>query len=439
MRFLVLTMILLALACSNDAASDAGLDAGRTERDASTIDAPGSDAPAGDASTRDAPPLDVPDIPVALPGFIEGVEPETQSNHPPMIDGNGYLYRVTETESSDGNNPRMMRSIDNGATWAEVDAGNRPSARDLEGCWQLQLGTAIYLTVAANNNVWFTRFNTSDAPDRPDQWVIDEEVVDELGNSGGVVQFSSVSPTSDGRFWMFYSGTVRSRRQEIQYRRRGADGTWSGAEILGDAAGSWTGPRGIAGAGDVTHVLYTDYENAELYWRTLSDEGVLSSPTRVDVAGLSSERIPHTNAVLYSAGGSEVITVAWADDSGELWSAQIVGSEVQAPERITADAVLENPSVALSDGTVAHLALDGTTVHVLWTDLASGDVLHASRPHGGSWSAPEIAWDSGDNVAWWVYANVYVRAGRRRLGFTYDVGEHADDVGFIEYDELNLD
>jgi hypothetical protein len=333
----------------------------------------------------------------------------------------------------------MMRSTDDGATWAEVDAGNRPSARDLEGCWQLQVGTSIVLSVAANNNVWFNVFNTSDAADRPDQWVTDEQVVDELSNSGGVVQFSSVAPTSDGRYWLFHSGTVRSGRQEIQYRRRAVDGTWSPEQILGDPAGSWTGPRGILGRGDVTHVFYTDYADAELYWRTLANDGTLSGATRIDTAGLSSERIPHTNTVLYETGGSEIMTVAWADAAAALWSAQIVDGAVQTPEQITADPVLEDPSVARNDGTVAHLAVDGTTVHVMWTDDGSGDVRHASRPHGGSWSTPTTAWSSGSNIAWWVYSNVYDRRGRTRLGFTYDIGEHPDDEGNIEYDEIDLE
>ena len=396
-----------------------------------------TDVPGADTSVDTA--TDVPDIAVDLPGAIAGVEPESQANHPPMIDGNGYLYRVTESEQADGNNPRMMRSVDDGATWEEVDAANRPEANDLEGCWQLQVGTSIVLTVAANNDVWFEVFNTSDAADRPDQWVLDEHVVDELSNSGGVVQFSSVAHTSDDRYWLFHSGTVRSGRQEIQYRRRAADGTWSDASILGDPSGSWTGPRGVVGAGDVTHVFYTDYENAELYWRTLDLDGTLSAATRIDVDGLSSERIPHTNTVIYSVGGSEIMTVGWADADGALWSARIVDGAVGAPEQITAEPVLEDPSVARNDGTVAHFAVDGSTVHVLWTDDASGDVLHASRPHDGAWSAPEVAWDSGDDIAWWVYANVYERRGRTRLGFTYDIGEHADDVGNIEYDEINLD
>ncbi len=97
-----------------------------------------------------------------------------------------------------------------------------------------------------------------------------------------------------------------------------------------------------------------------------------------------------------------------------------------------------SPSVARNDGTVAHLSVEGTTIHALWTDLATGDILHSKRAHGGAWSTPVTVWASGNNIAWWVYGNVYERSGRTRLGFTYDVGVHADDVGDIKYNEITL-
>ena len=201
-----------------------------------------------------------------LPGSIEGVEPESHSHHPPMLDTNGNLYRLTESPADEGNNPKMMRSVDGGETWAEVDADNRPVADDLEGCWQLQVGSSIYISVAASDEVWFAVFNTSDAPDSPDQWVVDDEVVADLGNSGGVVQFSSMATTSDGQTWLFHSGTVIDGRQQIEYRRRTAAGDWGPGQDFEDSAGSWTGPRLLAGASDVTHVFYKDHVADELLW-----------------------------------------------------------------------------------------------------------------------------------------------------------------------------
>ena len=52
---------------------------------------------------------------------------------------------------------------------------------------------------------------------------------------------------------------------------------------------------------------------------------------------------------------------------------------------------------------------------------------------------PAKIWNSGDKVALFLYGNVLISGGRKRLGFTYDVGPHEDDVGFIEYNETPID
>ncbi|MEM9187539.1 MAG: hypothetical protein AAGF12_00085 [Myxococcota bacterium] len=439
MRRFALLVSLAFFGCGDDdPSSPADSSADRADGRGSLDSTITPDGPLEDSSSSDATRDVGPDIMVNLPGSIDGVEPESLSNHPPVIDGNGNLYRVTESVQDDGNNPRMMRSTNGGETGSEADEDNRPSARDLEGCWQLQVGTRIYYSVAASDRVWFAAFNTSDAPDRPDEWVIDERVVEDLGNSGGVVQFSSLAHTSDGQIWLFYSGTVRSGRQSIEYRRRSASGSWSEPSPIGDASGSWTGPRGVVGANDTTYVFYTDYENAELYVRTLDASGNLSNATRLDVDGLSDERIPHTNAIYYDAAGVETLVVGFTDTDGALWSVTLSDGAAAAPVLVTSGPVLEDPSVAQNDGTVAHFAVDGTTAHVVWVDDDSGDIFRSSRPNGGQWADATRVWDSGSNIAWWVYANVYERGNRRRLGYTYDVGEHPDDEGNIEYNEVTL-
>lgn len=288
-------------------------------------------------------------------------------------------------------------------------------------------------------DVWFQIFHTSAAAERPDEWVFEEQVGPDLANEGGVAQFSSLARTSDGQIWLFHSDTMIDGRQQIGFRRRSVTGDWSDKRAIGETSGSWTGPRPILGAADVTHVFYTDHAGDRLFWRTLHPSGELSSATRIDSSGTSDERLPHTNAVSYEQAGSEVIVVAFADDTGILRAITIRDGEVGPAAAVSPQPVLENPHIASNDGTVAHLSIDGTTVHALWVDRASGDVLHSARPNGGAWSSPPtVAWDSGGDGAWWVYGNVYERGNRRRLGFTYDIDAHPDDEGHIEYDEITL-
>jgi len=356
-----------------------------------------------------------------------------------MIDSRGALYRVTESSRTDGNNPRMMKSVDGGATWSEVDRSHRPAASDLEGCWQLQNGYSIYLSVVNSKTAWFTEFHTSDAPDRPDQWVLSQKVGPTMINGGGVSQFSSLSRTSDGQLWLFHSDEMISGRQQIAFARRTSSGIWGAKVRLGETSGSWTGPRAVTAASDVTHVIYKDHLLHHLLWRKLIAQGELSAAVQLDTAGTSTARLPHTNAVSYAAKSEEVVVVAFADAKYALHAVTITNGIVDTPTIITTMPVLSDPDIAKNDGTVAHLSVDGTTVHALWVDKASGDVYHNFRHHGGAWSAPTVIWNSGKNIVWWVYGNVYTRAGQRRLGFTYDIGEHVDDVGNIQYDELLLD
>jgi hypothetical protein len=374
-----------------------------------------------------------------LPGAIEGVEPEAHSHHPPMCDGNGNLYRITEAPESEGNRPKMMKSSDGGGTWAEVDADNRPAANDLEGGWQLQEGTAIYASFTHDATVWFEVFHTSDAADRPDQWVT-EEVIDSGLSEHDVEQFSSLARTADGQFWAFYSDTLAEGRQQIGFRRRTGAGTWASKTSVDVTTGSWTSPVGVVDGDDVTHLFYKDHLADQLMWRTLGPGGQLSDATRIDTSGTSAQATPQTNPVAFEdSEGRQVVVIAFATAGGVLTSVTITGGAVGAEQPISAAAVMLSPGITDNGGAVAHLALDGTTVHAMWADAATGDIVHGLRAADGSWTGEATAWDSGDDEAHWLYAAVYQRGGVRRLGFTYDVGPHADDSGQIRYDEIQLD
>ena len=88
-------------------------------------------------------------------GSIDGVEPESISHLPVIEDSNGNLYRLTESPKDDGNNPRMMKSSDGGASWREVDSGNRPDVSDLEGVYQVSSGSKIYYSINTGTRTWF--------------------------------------------------------------------------------------------------------------------------------------------------------------------------------------------------------------------------------------------------------------------------------------------
>ena len=434
-------------------------------RDASNSCRP-SDAsiPAGDARTadREGGPVGAPlDAAVARPkdgstpivdantdagphcvagrelGSVDGVEPESVAHHPPVQDGNGNLYRFVESIKADGNQPRMMKSSDGGATWREVDEAGRPSASDLEGTYQLESSGALYVSVSTGDSVWWNQFNTSDANEKPDQWVASELVDDGL-NATNMKQFSSLARTSDGRFWIFYSDSLVDERQQVAFRRRDTDGTYGESFELDLQTGSWSGPRAVVGSDDTTHILYKDDLNHHLLWRTLTPDGELSDAVRVDSGGTSSVVVPHTHPLLWEKDGQDVITVAFTGADHRLKVVTLTGGEVGEEVPLSSATLLEDADVVTNEGAVAHLASDGQRVHAVWTELETGNVQHRIRAADGKWGEEETLWASSGETALYVYCSVLSDQRCPRLGCTYDVGPHSDDRGDIRYFEYQL-
>ena len=105
----------------------------------------------------------------AAPYEIPGVEIESHDHVPPMIDARGNLYRVTESNKPNGNEPQVMKSSDGGVTWVEQDPLHRPPIGDTEGGWALQDGPTIWFAWQSSD-IRLMRFNTSDHPTAPDTY-----------------------------------------------------------------------------------------------------------------------------------------------------------------------------------------------------------------------------------------------------------------------------
>ncbi len=410
--------------------------AGTGRRTAESFDGKSSAAPQLIIQFEDdgaSPPPGSCDV-LTEPGSIAGVEPESLAQLSPVRDANGTLYRLTESEKSDGNNPRMMKSSDGGSTWAEVDAANRPEARDLEGLYQVQHGSALYYSMNLGTRTVWVSFNTSDAASSPDRWVAEETVASGYDKSSA--QYSSLVRLDSGEFWIFYSFTEDGRSQ-IGFRKRTGPDQYGSEQRLASAGGDWSGPRAVA-AGDRTYVVYKDDAGDALYLRTLSATGTLSSPRRVDQNGTNSVPVPHLNPVVYQRDGQEVVEVAFAGADERLRSVSLVDDELTEEQLISSSPVLSDADVVENEGAVGNLSRGGDATYIVWTDEGSGDILWRRNASSGGLGPIETFWQSSNEVALYVYCSVFEDDGCRKLGCTYDVGPHDDDVGQIEYRELAL-
>lgn len=369
-----------------------------------------------------------------LPGALNGVMPEGHGHIGPYVDSNGNMYTVIEDFLDNGNEPMAMKSTNGGATWSEIDAANRTSTGDLEGSWAIQVGTRIYFAwQKSSGGIYMAAFNTSDATSNPDKWAVVRETI-HAPSSKPNDQWVSISPLSNGDIWAFYSTEkTSSQSHRVGFKKRSASGAYSSQMIL-DSGRTVSQVVAVQGANDVTHVFYKDHVNRQVYYRSLSASGALSSPVRVDSTGAHKIHSPMTNAVVHQMNGVEHVTVAWADASGYLKSSTIVGGVPGAQQNVSGVPVTINPGSTTNLGAIAHLSADGADVHALYADAATQDIWHDKRASGNWGTDAEIQ----DNLQtqWLTGLHTFTnRGGQRVLGYIYDTGPHGDDGGIIRYNE----
>ncbi len=381
-----------------------------------------------------------PDTGVDLPALIDGVEPESHSYAPVLQDTNGNLYRITESTLAERNQPRAMKSTDQGQTWTEQDNLNRPgradsafpgSIADLESAWVLQ-GTGTITFVWQRNFGAWSQFRTSDHATNPDTWVSGtrENVynVDADTNAYGSV----TKPADQAYQWLFFNNAPGSGSI---FRSRTSSGTYGSITTV-DSTG-----RNVAamlGPGNVSHLIYKG--TGTIQYRTLSSTGTLSGATRVDTNGTHSVAIPHAAPMVYTVGGNTYVGVLFGNGSAALKFVLITNGTPGSEETVTASAVTTNPDITVNEGVVCTLSVepDGT-LHAIWSDSATGNLMHSERPHGGAWTTPDTLYvAAGTDIVMWTYSNMVVHNGTRFLAYTYDVGPHADDDSNIWYNRINL-
>jgi len=317
-----------------------------------------------------------------LPGSLNLLEPEAVSFHGPFIDGNGNLYRVGETTLAEDNNARVAKSTDGGKTWTYPDDANRPLQSDFEAGNTVQTAGFLHVFFFTGAQYEYHRFNTSDNGTTPDTWTVKRQSI--VLPAEATPQYAWGTVLSNGDAVAFYQ--VLSTTSKLKYKRRVA-GTW-GSEAAVDDTITIQQHVAVVGTSDVTHLIYKDDTNNQLKYRTLSSGGTLSGATRVDTSGVPDTRHAPMACppVRYTDGGNEVIAVAFLVGTG-LRVVRITGGTPGSEETITGATPAQNPGTSTNEGVVASLAVDGTTLHLVWSDSSTLDVFHSQSVAGGAWSA----------------------------------------------------
>ena len=379
-----------------------------------------------------------------LPGTIGGIHAESNNFVGPFIDGNGNLYTVTEF-SVDAPAPVARKSSDDGSTWAEADAANRPSGStwaDLESLWIVQDGTKLKMlrqrSGGSANNVAYMEFNTSDAASNPDTWGLKEQVAGTV--TAPQDQAVALAVRSNGDMYAFYN--VSGPEQRVAYKKKPSGGSW-GTEnyiaIAGKDIQQPVVPAGVIGANDAIHIaVHNDPDNTILYY-TLSSSDVLTGPTTISSTPTSGVRHPLVSpAVRLDVGGTERVYFAWREATTDrLVGVPIDGGTPGSQQTLSDVAAWANPSAVLSNQPVATFAVDDSTdqINLLYADSLTHDIWRDVRS-GTSGTDTEVL----DAVeAQYVSANVFARDGNRILGLVFDDNPTgAVDLGVPKYYEVVL-
>ncbi len=383
-------------------------------------------------------------------GHIGGCPAETQGKWGPWVDGNGNLYYVTEATEVD-NEAIMMKSTDDGVTWASVDDASRPGLTDLESADAVQVAAddAIYMAWDEGGAVNFCVFYTSDDATYPDSW-------GDAGNSSApetVVssktendQGCALVYRSDGTFVCFYrSGTTS---EVIKYKIRSSGGVWGSENDLDTTNTNQIGVHAIKGSdSDWIHIFYTTEETVPNYIRHRSMNPSTDALTASEIVyndaydGGSGWQWGMTAPIAWDNGTNDYVGIVCYDDSDNYpYFVKITddgspGSAVQI-DNVT---IMNDPTWMTSRSPVGRLFVDSNDdLYFMMADSSTQDLyIYTSTDDGATWSDQTTPEEVKDGMTIeMIIGNVLTLSGTETLCYIYAdrYGGFTDWVFFDTYE-----
>ncbi len=384
---------------------------------------------------REGRPVGGPPATVLLrvpPGLLGGTFVETPGRLGPWSSVTGALYFPMEPAET-YNVLMMVRSIDGGITWQEMDGENRPATGDLEGFAGALRDGRIHMLHQADS-VFYHAFATAEDPEGPDRWVVRDELV--AVPSDPPSQTATVEVRSDGSVVAVYGDSLG-----LRLRIRNPSGEWGEERVLSaDDGALLTGVQSVLADDDVVHLAYAAHDGTarEVRHRTLHPDGSLSPATTL-ADGVASRLEDDAGALapLVHLAGSNTVVIVYRLADGRLWARRVAGDGSglpTAPAQVTDRAVVQN--AVDSDQVGADAVADGETVHVVFIDDETRSLYRATSEGLGRWSDPALLVD-GVNAQWIRGARIEKSDGTIVYGFVVDAGSDGGS-GMNRYAEMLL-
>jgi hypothetical protein len=360
-----------------------------------------------------------------------------------VSDTNGNLYILVEpTEAF--SRFLLLKSTDGGKTWREPDAAGAPTTVDIEAVDMVSDGNgtlhiATRSATSSTERTFYHRFRMSDHATTQDDW----EIIDEIVKTAPVT-YQSVAiewrPTNSDvvLFWV-----ETDTNDIIKYNIR--NGSWGTEQTLDSQASTeFTYVTTVLGEGDIVHIFYSDTTNGYVYWNRLNLSDALTTRQQMTTGAIAagSYRGSMTTPVYWDDAGAEKIMIGLRPGGSPLYLYSEVITDEGAPEtrkQVSDTAqgdVARSPGTTTSDQIVADMAVDGTTVYVLYADDSTLDIWLDSALNDGGWSTDTELHDGV--TAHWIRSHIFTHSsgngGDKVLGYIWDNGS-SGGVARIWYDE----
>jgi len=370
-----------------------------------------------------------PEFTVTIPNrHLGGVFVETPARIGPYENSLGHLYFIMEPTETD-NIFMMVKSIDGGNSWFEVDPDNRPEVSDLEGVGSVMSGDGIiHIAHQVSEGVYYHAFAISDHPEHKDKWITD---------SFELTTHTKKPPTQTADITLRHDGSlvaVFSYYDKLQYSIRDVNGNWSEAVLFNhDYSYGFTNPVAIGRSDGAVDLVYKSLDGKGWHRQLLSDQS-LSEPrlfahnlgTTVDenIAILPLLHLPEKN-----------VTVAvYRQTDGYLYLSYFSKSNWSEPLRVSDRTVVTN--AIDSEQTGADVVAWGNQIIITFISEEDRNIYLTTLTSFDQ--TPESKLIVSDIDGSWVRGNIlHHQKGNPVYGFVYDAGSKGGS-GFNKYLYIDL-
>lgn len=243
-------------------------------------------------------PGPTPEFSVEVPeGHLGGTFVETPARIGPYESIKGELYFIMEPTETD-NFFMMVKSIDGGESWFEVDAENRPHISDLEGLGSVRSDDGIiHIVHQISEGVYHHAFATSDHSERKDRWMVDSHLI--TAHEEPPTQVADVTLRPDGSLVAVFAAG-----DQLQYSILEPKGNWSKAQYLNhDYPMGFTNPSVVGLPDGTVDVTYKSFDGKG-WSRQLLPDNSLTLP----------QQLAHNLGTTESEGMAILPLAYWPDE-----------------------------------------------------------------------------------------------------------------------------